>query len=83
MLVSRLPDGPIWYPFNFFNKNDSGFTERRNNNTKDYHLGKYLEDSGFYFIGYLLHDWLSERLLTIFASNFQWLMSQVVPLSLN
>ena len=31
MVVSCLPDGPIWYPFNFFHKNDNGFTERMNN----------------------------------------------------
>ena len=49
---------------------------------KDYHLGKYLEDSGLYLIGYLLHDWLSERLLTIFALKFQWLILQVVALLL-
>ena len=34
MVVSRLPEGPIWYPFNLFNKNDKGFTERMNNNTE-------------------------------------------------
>ena len=34
MVVSRLPDGPIWYPFNLFNKNDNGFTERMNNSTE-------------------------------------------------
>ena len=49
---------------------------------KDYHLGKYLKDSGLYLVGYLLHNWLSERLLTIFVSKFQWLILQVVELSL-
>ena len=73
MVVSSLPDKPIWYPFNFFNKNGNGLTERMNNN-KNYHLGKYLEDSGLSLIGYLLHDWLSECLLTILVSKFQWLM---------
>ena len=28
VVVSCLPDGPNWYPFNFFNKNDNGFTEK-------------------------------------------------------
>ena len=69
MVVLRLPDGPIWYPFNFFNKKDNGFTERMNNNTERYHLGKYLKDSGLYLIVCLLHDWLGEGLLTIFASK--------------
>ena len=31
MVVSRLPEGPISHPFNFFNKNNKGFTERMNN----------------------------------------------------
>ena len=56
--------------FNFFNKKDNGFTERTNNNTERYHLGKYLKDSGLYLIGCLLDDWLGEGLLTIFASKF-------------
>ena len=34
VVVSCLPDGPNWYPFNFFNKNDNGFTERMNNNAE-------------------------------------------------
>ena len=34
MMVSRLAEGRIWNPFSFFNKNDSGFTERMNNNTE-------------------------------------------------
>ena len=34
MVVSHLPDGPILYPFNFFNKKDNGFTERMKNNTE-------------------------------------------------
>ena len=34
VVVSRLPKGPIWYPFKFFNENESGFTERMNNNTE-------------------------------------------------
>ena len=29
-----LPDRPVWYHFNFFNKNDNRFTERMNNNTE-------------------------------------------------
>ena len=49
---------------------------------KDYHLGKYLKDSGLYLIGYLLHGWLTESLLTIFVSKFQWLTLQVVALLL-
>ena len=32
MVVSHLPDGPICYPFNFFNKNDNRLNERLNNN---------------------------------------------------
>ena len=32
MVVSHLPDGPICYPFNLFNKNDNRLNERLNNN---------------------------------------------------
>ena len=34
MMVSRLAERPIWNPFNFFAKKDSGFTKRMKNNIK-------------------------------------------------
>ena len=78
MVLSRLPDRPIWYPFNFFNKNDNGFTERMNNNTE--RLSPWKIPRRSYLIGYL--DWLNEDLLTNFVSKFQWLILQVVALLL-
>ena len=81
-VVQRLPEGQFGTLLISLIKTTIDLLNEWTTILKDCPLGKYLEDSELCFIGCLLHYWLGEGLLTIFASKFHQLILQVVALLL-